>query len=72
MLPRYSFTGKNYYIYHAIKLDKEKYPEGAELLIFCDPYKEGRAVPVSVNFYPQKYGHEKVLITEEMRKEGGV
>ncbi len=58
-------TGQDFYIYRVIKLDEEKYPEGPELLIFHDPYKEGidQAIPVSIRFNLENLKRARVTIT---------
>lgn len=62
---RNNLTGQDFYIYRVIKLDEEKYPEGPELFIFHDPYKEGidQAIPVSVRFNLENLKCGRVTIT---------
>jgi hypothetical protein len=61
---RNSLTGQDFYIYRVIKLDKEKYPEGPEVLIFHDPYKEGidKAIPVSIRFNLENLKYDRIRI----------
>ncbi len=70
---RNNLTGLDFYIYRVIKLDEEKYPEGPELLIFQDPYKEGigQAIPVSVRFNLENLKRDRVVITPNHVEELG-
>ncbi|MGZ4857535.1 MAG: hypothetical protein ACXVZU_04135 [Methanobacteriaceae archaeon] len=61
---RNQYTGEDFFIYRVIKLDQDKYPEGPELLVFRDPYKQGisAAIPVSVRFSLGDINHERILL----------
>jgi len=62
---RNSLTGQDFYIYCVIKLNKDKYPEGPELVFFHDPYKEGidKSIPVSIMFSLQDLKSTRVKIS---------
>ncbi len=69
---RNTLTGQDFYLYCVIKLDKEKYPDGAELLIFHDPYREGidKAIPVSIRFSLEDLRYDRVKVSVTQSAEG--
>ncbi len=61
---RSEVTGEDFYLYQVIKLDRQKYPEGPDLLIYCDPYGESgcSAVPLTLKLDLSGMKHKKVRI----------
>ena len=57
-------SGGDFYIYHVVKLDADKYPKGPALLIYRDPYPGAikRATPVSIRVRLEDIDHEVVEI----------